>query len=135
MIEYRATTDGITAAHLAGFFEGWPDPPSPDTHLRILHGSSEVVVAWSGDRVVGFIPAIADGALAAYVPLLEVLPAYRGRGIGRELVGRMVDRLDGYYMIDLVCDDDVVPFYEAIGWKRIAGMALRNHDRQSGRPL
>jgi hypothetical protein len=30
------------------------------------------------------------------------------------------------YMIDAVCDDDVVAFYERIGMMRLNGMALRN---------
>jgi hypothetical protein len=29
-------------------------------------------------RVIGFITAVTDKVLSAYIPLLEVLPAYRG---------------------------------------------------------
>jgi hypothetical protein len=36
MIEYIYTSEGITPPQLQGFFEGWPDPPSPETHLRLL---------------------------------------------------------------------------------------------------
>ena len=31
-------------------------------------------------RVVGFVTAISDGVLSAYIPLLEVLPEYQGAG-------------------------------------------------------
>ena len=44
-----------------------------------------------------------------------MLPAWRGQGIGRELVRRMLDRLRDRYAVDLVCDEDLVPFYEALG--------------------
>ena len=77
MIEYRDSAEGLRESQLAGFFEGWPDPPSPETHLRILRQSSEVLLAidTTTGEVVGFITAISDGVLSAYIPLLEVLGA------------------------------------------------------------
>ncbi|MBE2270609.1 MAG: GNAT family N-acetyltransferase [Anaerolinea sp.] len=133
MIAYRTTAADIRADHLrGGFFEGWGKPPTPETHLNLLHGSSHVVLALDGDQVVGFITAISDGVLSAYIPLLEVLPAYRGQGIGRELVARMLDQLKHLYMIDLICDPDLQPFYERLGMRRYSGMIYRNYERQSG---
>lgn len=35
-------------------------------------------------------------------------------------------------MIDLLCDDDVIPFYEGLGFQRGGGMAIRNYHNQSG---
>jgi ribosomal protein S18 acetylase RimI-like enzyme len=81
--------------------------------------------------VVGFITAISDGVSAAYIPHLEVLPAYQGRGIGSELVRRMLARLRGLYMIDLTCDPDVQPFYARLGMRPSTGMLVRNYDRQA----
>jgi ribosomal protein S18 acetylase RimI-like enzyme len=135
MITYHTTVDGVAPAHLAGFFEGWPDPPSPETHLRLLRASAHVVLARDdgGDDVVGFVNAISDGVLSAYIPLLEVRPAYRGRGIGGELMRRMLATLDDLYMADLVCDAALIPFYERFGMMALTGMAKRNFDAQSGR--
>jgi GNAT superfamily N-acetyltransferase len=82
--------------------------------------------------VVGFITAIRDNVLAAYVPPLEVLPEYRGRGIGSQLVRRMLDRLKDLYMVDLLCDTDLQPFYASLGMVPATGIMLRNHERQSG---
>ena len=39
MIEYIYTSEGITPRQVKGFFEGWPDPPSPETHLWLLANS------------------------------------------------------------------------------------------------
>ncbi len=134
-VEYRGEVDAIRPEHLEGFFEGWPDPPSPATHLRILRGSSHVVVAVdpATGRVVGFVTALSDGVLAAYLPLLEVLPEHRGRGIGSELVRRVLHALHDHYMVDVVCDPDVVPFYRRLGLRSASGASLRRFDRQSGR--
>ena len=134
MIRYIDSIDGITETQLSGFFEGWPDPPSAATHVRILKGSHTVVLAIDDDesRVVGFVTAVSDGVLAAYIPLLEVLPEYRRQGIGGELVRRAMESLDGLYMVDLVCDPDMKRFYSRFGMKPAHAMAIRRYERQSG---
>lgn len=133
MFRYTTSTEGIRPHQLTGFFIGWPNPPSPERHLAVLRGSSHVVLAIddAGDRVVGFINAVSDGVLSAYIPLLEVLPEYQGRGIGAELIRRMLDLLRDFYMIDLLCDPELQPYYERFGMRRATGMLLRNYNRQS----
>jgi ribosomal protein S18 acetylase RimI-like enzyme len=134
MIDYSWDVNGIEPSELVGFFEGWPSAPDAATHLRMLQGSFEAIVAVDHEtgQVVGFINAISDGVLSAYIPLLEVLPSHRGRGIGRELVRRMMERLDDLYMIDVVCDESVLPFYEALGFHAGRSAMHRNYSRQSG---
>ena len=132
MIQYTDTIAGITPGMLTGFFVGWPNPPSPETHLEVLSGSYAVVLAMHDERVVGFVNAISDGVLATFIPLLEVLPEYQGQGIGTELMWRMQDLLSNLYSLDLVCDPDVQPFYERMGWVKSVGMSRRNYSRQSG---
>lgn len=136
-IRYVYSTAGVLPHHLDGFFVGWPDPPSTDTHLRLLERSDEIVLAVDDDsgRVVGFVTAITDGVLAAYIPFLEVLPPYQGNGIGRELVRRMLQRLTGFYMVDLVCDTHLEPFYMSLGMRPATAMSVRNHEHQSGRAM
>ncbi len=132
MIEYRASPDalaGLTEEDLAGgFFEGWPHPPTPAVHLAHLRGAEVAILAIDADTgaVVGFVTALGDGVLAAFIPLLEVLPAYRGRGIGGELVRRVLARLSDRYSVDLVCDPHLVPFYERLGGTRLDGVGWRN---------
>lgn len=127
MISYRHDLDGITSDQMSGFFEGWPAPPSAGALLEVLRRSSRAIVAVDGDgTVVGFINALTDGRLAAYIPLLEVRASHRSLGIGSELVRRMLDVLSDVYMTDLVCDAELVPFYERLGLVRLAGMARRN---------
>ncbi len=135
MIRYTESLDGIRPEQLSGFFDGWPSPPSPETHLDILRESHAMVLAIDEetDRAVGFVTAISDGILAAYIPLLEVLPSHRGRGIGRELMKRMLDSLNGLYMIDLVCDSERQPFYSSLGMKPAPAMVVRRYKHQSGR--
>ena len=131
---YKKELDGISSDMLKGFFVGWPNPPNPETHLKLLKNSSKVIIAMdrTTNEVVGFITAISDGVLSAYIPLLEVLPAYKSKGIGKELVNQMLKELDDIYMIDLCCDDDLVPYYDKLGMMKTNGMILRNYNMQSG---
>ena len=67
--------------------------------------------------------------LSAYVPLLEVLPEYRGQGIGTELMRRLLARLEHLYMVDLSCDAELEPFYEPLGLRTVGlAMGLRNRE-------
>jgi GNAT superfamily N-acetyltransferase len=137
MIEYTESVEGLSPGQLDGFFvgAGWPAYPSPETHLRLLQSSDHVVLAIDRDAgiVVGLVTAISDGVLCAYIPLLEVRVRYQGRGVGTELMRRMLVRLGDYYMVDLLCDADLRPFYERLGMRPATGMMLRNYDRQAGR--
>jgi len=132
MISYQTTLENVTPAMLEGFFVDWTSPPSPEKHLEILEGSSHVVLALEDDRVAGFVTAISDGVLSAYIPLLEVMPEFQGRGIGRGLMERMKALLKGLYMVDILCDDDVRPFYQKLGFAPAGGVMIRNYDWQSG---
>ena len=133
MIVYTDSVEGVAAENLQGFFVGWPNPPSPETHLRLLGNSDHVVLAVDDvtGNVVGFITAITDDVLSAYIPLLEVLPDYQRRGIGQELVRRMLEKLVGLYAVDLLCEQELQPFYAGFGMKPASGMMLRDYERQS----
>jgi predicted N-acetyltransferase YhbS len=124
VIVYTESVDGVSPEALAGFFAGWPHPPSPRTHLEVLRGSQAVVLALDGDRVVGFVSAISDGVLGAYVSLLEVRPEYQRQGIGSELMRRVLRQIEGLN-VDLSCDPELAPFYARFGMQPVAGMNLR----------
>ena len=102
--------------------DGGPDAQALDTDPAPEdHAAPDAAV----DRVVGFITAISDGVLAAYIPLLEVLPDYRGQGIGTELVRRLLHKLNGLYMVDVLCDPGLQPFYARLGMLPSTGMMIR----------
>lgn len=133
---YRDNVAGLRTSQLCGgFFSGWPSHPNPATHLRLLAGSEHCWLALDDatDEVVGFITAVGDGVLSAYIPFLEVLPSYRGRGIGRELVRRMLATLNDLYMVDLSCDPEMVPFYRQFGLRKGVAMMRRRYDAQQGK--
>ncbi|MFN8594045.1 MAG: GNAT family N-acetyltransferase [Thermomicrobiales bacterium] len=126
-IRIQENLNGITPRHLEGFFVGWPSPPSPEAHLRLLAGSDHVILAIddAADRVVAFITAIDDGVLTGFIPLLEVLPGWEHRGIGSTLVRQMLTRLAHLPNVDLLCDPELVGFYQQFGMNAGTGMMMR----------
>jgi ribosomal protein S18 acetylase RimI-like enzyme len=129
-IVYRDNLEGITAEMLSGFFVGWrARVPDLEKHLQILKNAQHVVLALDEDknRVVGRVNCLTDGIQSAHIPLLEVLPEYKGQGIGTQLMTRMLGKIRKIPAVDLTCDPEVQPFYERFEMLKTHGMALRNY--------
>ena len=129
-IGYTTDLSDVRPEQLTGFFEGWPRPPAPERHLATLRGSYRTVIALDEEAgtVVGFVNAISDGALSAFVPLLEVLPSYRGRGIGRSSSQRLLAELKDLYPSTSFAIRNFVPFYERFGMG-VRSLAIAALDR------
>lgn len=126
-IRYQSHLHSSNPLHFQGFFVDWPTAPAAEDLVKILRAASHFYLALDHERVVGFVTAISDGVLSAYIPLLEVLPVYQGRGIGRELMQRMLRDLESLYMVDLCCDPELKPYYERLGAQALQGMGWRHY--------
>jgi len=134
-IEYTKDMSGITENMLDDFFHGWPNPPNAATHLKILQNSYRAFVAIDKDsnKVVGFINAVSDGVLSAYIPLLEVVPSLKSMGIGTKLVKLMLAECADLYMIDICHDIELAPYYARFGAHKGQASIFRNYDAQAGK--
>lgn len=134
MIKYVNSLENIDDTNLKGFFVGWPNTPSSKKHMELLKNSDFFWLAIddTSNNVVGFITAISDNVLSAYIPLLEVIPDYQGNGIGSQLVTRMLNSLSHLYMVDLVCDEPLINFYKQFDMFKSQGMIIRNFHSQNG---
>lgn len=130
MIRYADSLAGIAANQLQRFFVGWQHPFPPETHLRMLAGSdlAHLAIDDDMDHVVGFIAALTDGVQGVFITLLEVLPAYQGQGIGQALMEQMLASLSHILTVELMCDSDLVPFYERFEMTPATGMGLRRRE-------
>ena len=129
MIEYRTSLGGLEPSAFKGFFAGWENPLSPEKHYELLSNSSFVVLALDrkSNKVVGFVNALSDRVHFAFIPMLEVLPEYQHKGIGSELMKRMLAQLDPFDCIDLTCDPQMQSFYERFGMLKSSGMVIRKY--------
>jgi spermidine synthase len=100
----------------AGWWGEGPDDPA--LVKRIVAGSHCVAVARHQGRIVAMGRAISDRASDAWIQDVTVEAALRHRGIGSEIVRRIVARLDadGMSWIGLVAENGSHPLYEPLGF-------------------
>lgn len=79
--------------------------------MVISHGSAY-------GRMVGFARAVPDAVAFAYLADVYVVPAFRGDGLGRELVRTMIDRGPGAAFRWALHADDAHGIYTPFGFGR-----------------
>lgn len=100
---------------------GWRQHLYPERVAKALAASARVATAWDGDRLVGMARIISDGEFCVYLPEILLYPEYQGRGIGTDLMNRV---LAGYEHVQnriLLADSGNEPFYERFGFKTVDG--------------
>lgn len=121
----------LAIAPLVGVSRGLAQPTVGGTSTwALLRGSNHIVLARErvDEPLMGFVAAISDGILSACISFLEVRSEYRGRGVGTELVTRLLALVGDLYMVDVMCDVRVRPFYERLGFTAASGAAIRRRD-------
>jgi ribosomal protein S18 acetylase RimI-like enzyme len=69
----------------------WAKGRSRETVERLVREGERVVGLYDGPKQIGFARAFTDGVSLVYLADVYVLPEYRGRGLGVELVREMVE--------------------------------------------
>ena len=77
-----------------------------------------MISAWDGDRLVGLVRGLDDGATAAFLHYLLVDPAYQGQHIGEELMKRILSFYEDLLYVKIIpSDPKTIPFYERFGFR------------------
>ena len=76
------------------------------------------IAVYEKEALIGYIDCISNGVTDAYIQDLMVHPDYQGRGIGTDLMKKMIDYLKKkhIYMISVVFEEKLKPFYEKFGF-------------------
>ena len=77
------------------------------------------IAAYDEDNIlIGYIDCVSNGVTDAYIQDLTVHPSHQGKGIGTELMNKMIMYLKekNIYMISVVFEKDLKPFYERFGF-------------------
>jgi ribosomal protein S18 acetylase RimI-like enzyme len=91
---------------------------SKDDLETVVRNSCFVVAAYDEERLVGFGRIVTDGVLHAMVYDLITDPEYRERGVGSEVLARLVKKCkeSGIRDIQLFCATGRRKFYEKRGF-------------------
>lgn len=76
------------------------------------------IAVYDADRLVGYVDCVSNGVTDAYIQDLMVHPDYQGRGLGTDLMNRMIGYLKEkrVYIISVVFDEELKGFYERFGF-------------------
>ena len=92
MIEYRAAEPrDFDAVRQFLADNGWEKRVADVERFRkMMENASRTVVAVENGRIIGFARALCDGVSNGYIGTVAVAEDMRGKGIGRELVQRLM---------------------------------------------
>jgi GNAT superfamily N-acetyltransferase len=119
--------------------------PNLNAHAKglelLIDRGGVVFVARAGTEIaamatVQLVASTAEGALSAWIEDVFVLPDYRKRGTGRELICAIEDwaKAQGATRLQLLAEETNHPalsFYDAIGFSRTSLRALKKSIRNS----
>ena len=101
--------------------QDWWDSPETDNQYmieRIVAGSHAFLIACEQEDIIGMGRAISDRVSDAYIQDVVVKTTCRGKGVGSEIITRLVARLhaDGLHWIGLIAEQNSHPFYKQLGF-------------------
>lgn len=117
-IKYKITKNNINWEEVAGVLKRSHLSDHPAAQQKIaFENSFAVVFVYDGDRIVGVARALSDGLFQAAVYNVALDEEYQGKGIGRELITRLLDQLKGQNVV-LYTHPHTVEMYEKFGFRR-----------------
>lgn len=118
---------------------GWVPGAVEHVTEQLGSGAMVAVVAEEGAAVVSGgmarvwrqLPGPGDDGSRAWVFNVATEAGHRRRGIGRDVVTRLVERLDalGVHRVDLTASEDGLGLYESLGFERAPYPLLRRKRR------
>jgi len=97
----------------------WKDHYDKSKIKHLIKGSFAFAVAVHKNKAIGMGRLLSDGVSDAYIQDLVVLPKFRDKGIGKEIVKTLVDhcKSKGILWIGLIAEPGQSSFYSNLGFK------------------
>ena len=76
------------------------------------------IAVYDEDQLVGYVDSVSNGVTDAYIQDLIVRPDYQGKGIGTDLMKKMIASLKEkhIYIISVIFEERLKPFYDRFGF-------------------
>lgn len=110
----------VDLAELSNLYRIAPlgDKP-PDALATVFGNSMFTCFAYQGATLAGAGRALADGLDCAYIADVAVHPDHQGRGLGSEIIRRLVAAAQGHKKIILYANPGTEAFYGKLGFLRM----------------
>ncbi|MDR0342890.1 MAG: GNAT family N-acetyltransferase [Nocardiopsaceae bacterium] len=110
----------VSLAELSNLYRVAPLGDKPPEALAMVFGNSMFACfAYRGEVLAGAGRVLADGLDCAYLADVAVHPDHQGRGLGTEIIRRLVALSRGHKKIILYANPGAEPFYERLGFLRM----------------
>ncbi|MCH5585419.1 GNAT family N-acetyltransferase [Shimazuella sp. AN120528] len=104
-------------------YEHWNDflQLSKDQLYTAMKNSWYILSVYHGDKLIGTGRVVSDGMIIGYITGLIVHPDYRNRGIGRDIMQKLIAKCNQSYLtIQLLTANDCISFYQQLGFQSFA---------------
>ncbi len=119
-ITWSSSQAGIDWHELEALYRAAPLGNKPAALLETVFTNSMFrCFAYENGKLVGAGRVLADGADCAYVCDIALLPSHQGRGLGREIVDRLLAAARGHKKIILYSVPGREDFYRRAGFRRM----------------
>lgn len=108
----------------------WAKQRSLEGIARMLQQTPLHVSAWHNGELIGFARALSDGVYRAVIEDVIVTQQLRGNGIGKKLVKLLLIELVEVEEIMLGCMEELAPFYERFGFKRVTHPVMKRNNHK-----
>ncbi len=120
-LSWQHGTDTVDWEELCALYHAAPLGNKTVAGLRTAYGNSMFVcLAYDDARLVGAGRVVADGCDMAYIGDVALLPSHQGIGIGKQLVGKLLDMARGHKKILMYSVPGKEGFYKSFGFKRMS---------------
>lgn len=133
LLEWQFSSQNIDWQELSDLYLTAPLGHKDPADLQIVFSNSlfKCFVYESG-KLIAAGRALADGRDCSYICDVAVHPQHQGRGLGRELVAKLVDLSRNHRKIILYAAPGKEGFYRKLGFKRMAtAMAIFQNQAQA----
>ena len=119
-IEYRQTRDFNEEDFRRLFLSvGWESVRYPKRLVTAMRNSTHVISAWDGERLIGLVRALDNGATIAFLHYVLVDPKYQGRRIDDELMKRIMKNFTDLLHVKVIPSNPrTITFYERYGFRQ-----------------
>lgn len=131
-IQWKHSTDGVDWEELSALYRAAPLGEKKPLHLQTVFSNSMFkCFVYDDARLVGAGRALADGADCSYICDIAVLPSHQSTGIGKEIIGTLVEKSRGHKKIILYAVPGKESFYRKFGFLRMqTAMAIFENQGQ-----
>ena len=131
-LDWKHAIDDVDWDELSALYKAAPLGDKKPAWLQTVFSNSRYVCfVYDEGRLVGAGRALADGADCSYICDIAVLPSHQGSGLGKKIVGELVEKSRGHRKIILYAVPGKEPFYRKFGFLRMTtAMAIFENPQQ-----